>query len=105
MRHISALVAAILIVSACAAHAQRIEVTVPSAKPLNGHLILVFAKNNESEPRMQLDEQYKSAQGFGVDAADRVSGVHFVELVGHLVSGRGAGRRRVRCAADVERAR
>ncbi len=47
--------------------AQRIEVTVPGNKPLNGHLILVIAKRERPEPRMQLSEDYESAQGFGVD--------------------------------------
>lgn len=51
-------------VRACA---QRIEVTVPGDKPLNGHLILVIAKRERPEPRMQLAENYESAQGFGVD--------------------------------------
>jgi hypothetical protein len=49
---------------------QRIEVSVPSAKPLNGHMVLVFAKNDKDEPRMQLSEDYLSEQGFGVDVAD-----------------------------------
>lgn len=48
--------------------AQRIEVTVPSAKPIHGHLVLVFSRNDKEEPRMQLSENYKSEQGFGVDA-------------------------------------
>jgi hypothetical protein len=57
--------------STCALPAQRIEVTIPSAaKPLTGHLILVFAKTNEPEPRMQLSEGYESAQAFGVDVTD-----------------------------------
>jgi hypothetical protein len=47
--------------------AQRIEVTVPSTAPLHGHLILVFAKGGNAEPRFQLEETYKSAQAFGVD--------------------------------------
>jgi hypothetical protein len=67
MQIIRFLAAALLIVPASLGRAQRIEVTVPSAKPLNGHLILVFAKSDESEPRMQLSEDYLSAQGFGVD--------------------------------------
>jgi hypothetical protein len=51
----------------------RIEVTVPSAAPLNGHLILVVAKlpkpgEEAEEPRNQLHETYTSAEGFGVDA-------------------------------------
>ena len=49
-------------------HGQRIEVTVPATAPLHGHLILVFAKNDKEEPRMQLSEDYLSEQGFGVDA-------------------------------------
>ena len=48
-----------------ASSAQRIEVTIPPQS--HGHLILVFSRNDKSEPRMQMDEQYRSAQGFGVD--------------------------------------
>jgi hypothetical protein len=52
-----------------------IEVTVPAKAPLHGHLILVIAKPSEvrsgsaeeSEPRFDLSEDYKSSQGFGVD--------------------------------------
>lgn len=44
---------------------QRIEVTLPSA--LHGHLILIIAKSAEDEPRMQMTEDYRSAQAFGVD--------------------------------------
>src|ERR1700760_488505 len=54
-----------LAIAASLCNAQRIEVTVPSTKPLNGHLILVIAKSEKPEPRMQLDETYNSAQGFG----------------------------------------
>src|ERR1700722_2623093 len=54
--------------------AQRIEVTVPSTKPLTGHLILVIAKSDNPEPRMQLRETYDSAEGFGVDAEDLAPG-------------------------------
>lgn len=61
-------------VAPCAAHAQRIEVTVPSARPLTGHLILVFSKDTTSEPRMQLQENYLSSQGFGVDAENLAPG-------------------------------
>ena len=39
----------------------------------------------------------------GVDADDHVPGLHLGELVGHLVSGRGAGRRRLRGPAHVLR--
>ncbi|GGA76330.1 hypothetical protein GCM10011507_29650 [Edaphobacter acidisoli] len=49
--------------------------TVPSKTPLHGHLILVMTKPDakpqghhaEEEPRFQLNEDYWSAQGFGVD--------------------------------------
>ena len=59
------------------AAAQRLQVTLPPDAPTHGHLIVVFAKNDKQEPRMQMNEQYRSAQGFGVDvgidgaAADR----------------------------------
>ena len=56
------------------AQAQRIEVTIPSATPLNGRLILVIAKSDRSEPRMQLSENYLSAQAFGVDAENLAAG-------------------------------
>jgi len=46
--------------------AQKIEVTLP-ASAQHGHLIVVFAKDDKTEPRMQMDEQYRSAQAFGVD--------------------------------------
>ncbi len=49
---------------------QRVEVTVGGTKPLTGHLVLVFAKDDKEEPRMQLSEDYHSEQGFGVDVAD-----------------------------------
>ena len=44
----------LLVSVASICHAQRVEVTVPLAKPLNGHLVLVIAKNEKPEPRMQL---------------------------------------------------
>ena len=74
MRRLFALAAALL--AATAAHAQlRLEVTVPSGAPLHGHLILVVTKPAQKkaddreacEPRFQLEENYESAQGFGVD--------------------------------------
>jgi hypothetical protein len=34
---------------------------------VHGHLILIFAKADEPEPRMQMTEDYRSAQAFGVD--------------------------------------
>ncbi|SNT35528.1 Putative esterase [Granulicella rosea] len=61
------LAAAALLVASVPAIAQKIEATVPSKAPLHGRLIIVFSKDDKTEPRMQLDEQYKSAQGFGVD--------------------------------------
>lgn len=48
--------------------AQRIEATVASKAALHGHLVVILAKNDKSEPRMQMREDYLSAQGFGVDA-------------------------------------
>ena len=69
-------VAAILAAfSACALEGQRIEVTIPAVSgPLTGHLILIFAKTDTPEPRMQINEQYRSAQGFGVDVSDLAPG-------------------------------
>ncbi|MFT4111223.1 alpha/beta hydrolase-fold protein [Silvibacterium sp.] len=68
-------VAAFAAFTCVCAHAQRIEVSIPAssgvAKPLNGHLILVFSKNKESEPRFQLEENYLSSQGFGVDVVNQ----------------------------------
>jgi hypothetical protein len=64
MKHTFA--AALLFTTFLSLSAQKIEVTLPS-KTLHGHLIVVFAKSDKSEPRMQMDEQYQSAQGFGVD--------------------------------------
>ena len=71
-----AMLAILFAVSAC--FAQRIEVTVPSSEPLHGHLILVFAKNADPEPRNQLSETYDSAQGFGVDAENVPAGTPLV---------------------------
>jgi hypothetical protein len=67
MRKLGALALTLFIFPALLGHAQRIEVTVPANRPLTGHLILVFAKNGKTEPRMQLEESYESAQAFGVD--------------------------------------
>jgi hypothetical protein len=52
-----------------------ITVTIPAASfpkgatALTGHLIVVFSKHNDagSEPRDQVQEQYNSAQAFGID--------------------------------------
>jgi hypothetical protein len=62
------LLASALLFASSYASAQRIEVDIPSKAPLHGHLIVVFSKSDKSEPRMQMNEQYQSAQGFGVDA-------------------------------------
>lgn len=67
---ISRVLASVRVLFAGLCHAQRIEVTVPATRPLHGHLVLVFAKNAAYEPRMQLEETYTSAQGFGVDVDD-----------------------------------
>ncbi len=58
---------AALTLLAFSAAAQRVEVSIPSKAPLHGHLILVFSKSSKNEPRMQMEEQYRSAQAFGVD--------------------------------------
>lgn len=54
-----------------------LRITVPSQTPLHGHLVLVLAKairggdgSSAPEPRFQLEENYESAQGFGVDVDD-----------------------------------
>src|ERR1700678_4224820 len=70
MRIPSTLLALMLIAPGSLSFGQQIEATVPSGKPLNGHLVLVFAKNDKDEPRMQLSEDYLSEQGFGVDVQD-----------------------------------
>ncbi len=67
-----------LFAAASVCPAQRIEVTVPSTKPLTGHLILVFAKTGNPEPRMQLRETFDSAQGFGVDAENLAPGAPLI---------------------------
>ncbi len=78
MRQFCWLVAALVL---CAANcrAQRIEVTIPALrKPVTGHLILVFAKTDKPEPRMQMNEDYQSAQGFGVDVSELKPGAPIV---------------------------
>ncbi len=74
MRILSSVATALIFSAAAVSCAQRIEVTVPGATALNGHLVLVFAKDGKSEPRMQLSEDYQSAQGFGVDVEGLASG-------------------------------
>ena len=73
MRSFRALFIALLSTAAFS-HAQRIEVTVPATTPLHGHLVLVFAKKNDPEPRHQLNEDYQSSQGFGVDVDNLLAG-------------------------------
>ena len=76
------LYSSIMIVPVLAAsllQAQQIEVTIPAVtKPLTGHLILVFAKTDTPEPRMQMNEDYDSAQGFGVDVSNLQPGATIV---------------------------
>ena len=73
------LLAIIVLILRVPSLAQRIEVTIPSATtPLTGHLILVFAKSDKTEPRMQLNEDYDSAQGFGVDVSNLAPGTPIV---------------------------
>jgi hypothetical protein len=78
MRIPYALIAILLAGSTAFCLAQRIEITVPATKPLNGHLVLVFAKNAKVEPRDQLSEDYLSAEGFGVDVEDLAPGKSIV---------------------------
>jgi hypothetical protein len=61
------LVGCSLLFAVTSAYGQKIEVTIPGAAPLHGHLILVIAKKDQPEPRMQMSENYESAQAFGVD--------------------------------------
>ena len=65
---------AFLLLLTAPAFAQRIEVTVPATAPLNGHLILVIARTDKPEPRMQMSENYESAQAFGVDVENLAPG-------------------------------
>jgi enterochelin esterase-like enzyme len=79
----SALPAALLVSSMLAGFeplcfGQRFEVTVPATQPVTGHLILVIAKNDKSEPRMQMSEDYHSAQAFGVDVENLPPGTPIV---------------------------
>ena len=53
--------------------------------------------------RAGVGAEFRAGSEFGVDAADHVLRLHFDELVGDLVSGGGAGRRRLYRAADVLR--
>jgi hypothetical protein len=78
MRNFLVVTAVVLAGSAGLCFAQRIVVTVPGSKPLNGHLILVIAKNNKDEPRMLLSEDIDSAQGFGVDVENLAPGAPIV---------------------------
>lgn len=74
MRIARALFIALLFSAAIFSGAQRIEVSVANTTPLHGHLVLVFAKKDTPEPRSQLREDYKSAQGFGIDVDDLTPG-------------------------------
>src|ERR1700685_3752742 len=74
MRIPGVLTAVLLAGSTTFCFSQRIEVTVPATKPLNGHLVLVFGKTDKDEPRFQLAEDYLSAQGFGADVEDLAAG-------------------------------
>jgi hypothetical protein len=75
LRTIRAALIASTFLTAILSQAQRIEVTIPVAKArLHGHLVLVFAKKDKPEPRMQLVENYQSSQGFGVDVDNLAPG-------------------------------
>ncbi|MFN0174015.1 MAG: hypothetical protein ACKVU0_05150 [Saprospiraceae bacterium] len=45
-----------------------------SDKPLDGRLLLIFAKNGETEPRFQVRDDYQSAQIFGQDVENWEAG-------------------------------
>jgi hypothetical protein len=78
------LLAATLAAAAVAQAQLRFEMTVPSAEPLHGHLVLVIDRPTEEgakqgnrpspEPRFALREDYESAQGFGVDVDGLAAG-------------------------------
>jgi enterochelin esterase-like enzyme len=57
---------------------QRVEVTVPGSGALHGHLVVVFAKQDKPEPRMQMSEDIRSAEGFGVDVEGVTAGTALV---------------------------
>jgi putative esterase len=78
MRKHTFLAAALLLFPGRFCLAQRIEVTIPTTRPLTGHLILVFARKARPEPRYQLSEDYLSAQGFGVDVSNLKPGTPIV---------------------------
>lgn len=67
------LCALLFLAAAVAAPAQRIEISAPGTLP-HGHLILVITKDNTTEPRMQMTEDYRSAQAFGVDNDSPLAG-------------------------------
>jgi hypothetical protein len=74
LRSSRALLLASLFSAAAFSYAQRIEVSVPNTTPLHGHLVLVFAKGDNPEPRSQLKEDYQSSQGFGIDVDNLTPG-------------------------------
>jgi len=75
LRRLGSLGLALLLLSAATCYAQKIEVTIPAATaPMHGHLVLVFARKDNPEPRFQLTENYHTAQGFGVDVPDVAPG-------------------------------
>jgi Putative esterase len=78
MRPYFFLAAVLLLFPARFCLAQRIEVTIPATRPLTGHLILVFAKKDQPEPRFQLSAEYLSAEGFGVDVENLKPGAAIV---------------------------
>ncbi len=45
-----------------------------SNKPLDGRLLLIFAKNDDTEPRFQVRDDYQSAQIFGQDVENWEAG-------------------------------
>ena len=58
-----------LLLPCCAMAQQNITVSVPpsqSAKPLDGRVLFLLSNNDESEPRMQINDTMKSQVVFGV---------------------------------------
>jgi len=64
--------AASLLLIVFAAPSQSITVTILTSATLTGHLLVIFAKSSSEgdEPRDQVQEQYTSAQAFGLDVTD-----------------------------------
>ena len=65
--------------------------------------LLLIDRTRRGRRRRWLGAELRPRSELRLDAADHVPRLHLAQLVGHLVSGRRAGRRRLRRAAHVER--